>query len=482
MFCKDCGKDNDNHALYCGNDGIVLGEKSNKLKLSKTITRFCKDCGEPITSYDLYCKNCGSSLFEKSKSIHGVSKFEKDHTNDKELSARAKNIGQFDFKESFVHAALGFIIILLISLTISTAINKVIQEELLYDIGTFSDFKAVNFLDITMLFNCAKLNVGIFNGNYTLIDGSVSGIPFIALLIPFLIFFLIGVFKARKNNKLNQNFELKEILLTALFYGVLISFLSLIASSNKDMFMPYLNQRIVFKKKYVLFASLINSILISGLPLLLGYSFYEKTSNSKNRSDNFKELFNASFIFFISAFSVCLAVAIYSKLQLKDQLPNDIFDLLIIAQMGIYAFLMINFGTFKFIYELDLIDISLFNNIGILKEDLGSGGIIFLFLLVLIPVFLFYSYGRKVKRTGRGNILYSSIFYSLLMGILAYLTYGIMSGSGGLEIFDGLVNYQINFGFKFYYSIISSFMLSILSSSAGYFLSKDNKSEVSGIE
>ena len=68
------------------------------------------------------------------------------------------------------------------------------------------------------------------------------------------------------------------------------------------------------------------------------------------------------------------------------------------------------------------------------------------------------------------------------MEILSYLTYWIMNSSGGLEIFDGLVNYQIKFGFKFCYSIISSFMLSILSSSAGCFLSKYNKGEVSGVE
>lgn len=476
MFCRYCGQDNDEHSIYCGNDGVVLHSGVRNINLRRDNTRFCKDCGQAIKSYDIYCSKCGNSLYEKIKKSKAI---EIPIVKDAKVFKGTSNIsGSFDIKGSLIQAAIGLGIVLLISLIIASGINGVIQEELSYEFGLPMEFKVTNFLDVGLLINVVNLKFGMVSEYSHMASATFSGAPFLFILIPFLVFFALGIYRGRKNNKMNQSINLKDIALIGLSYGLVLSLLSLIASSDKSMYIPYLGEQITFQKNYLIFTALLNGTLISTISLLLGYGAYWKFSKNDDLIGNFAWLFNALFIFLTGALLVSLATGVYLKLALKESMFDSFADFMMFVQRGIYSFLMINLGTFNLFQDFSGQTMSLFKNIDAIKYDFGNGSLIFLYILILLPIFLFYMHGKKVKQNGNGNIIYTSLAYALLVGVLAYLTYGKLTGTGGGGFFDDVFSTSASIGFKFIYSIIGSFVLAILSSLAGFFLSKEDKREV----
>lgn len=476
MFCRACGEDNTEHSIYCVNDGVLLINKTRTINLRKDNTSFCKDCGQASQSYDIYCSNCGQSLYEKTKqsSIKEVSNL----ISSKKIAIDKNIAGKFNIKRPLIQSFSAFGIIFLIGLIISSGINMVIQEGLASVFDLPVNIKLVNFLDIGLLLNIVNLKFSLLSEYYNIGSATLTGVPFLFVLIPFLVFFIMGIRRGKINKSLGEAIDLKEFIFTALFYGIILSIISLMASIDRSTYIPYIGEQISFQKKYILSTAFFNGTLISSLSLLLGYGLYWKISKDDSLVGNFKYLFDASFIFLSGLVVVSLAVLVYFKIFLNDNLLNNFGDFFIIGQFGIYTFLMINFGSFTLAEDFFGDQVSLFKNISEIKYTFGNGSVVFLYMAILIPFILFFIYGNKAKKDGKNNIIYTSIVYSLLVGILAYLSFGKLMGTGSEGILDEIFSTRVSIGFKFIYSIIGSFILSIGSALAGYFLSKDGKKEV----
>lgn len=62
MFCKHCGMQNIDGALYCSQDGLPLVGLSETVYVIKDNIRFCKSCSYENGEESQYCTNCGISL------------------------------------------------------------------------------------------------------------------------------------------------------------------------------------------------------------------------------------------------------------------------------------------------------------------------------------------------------------------------------------------------------------------------------------
>lgn len=481
MFCRDCGEDNKDYHNYCSRDGASLYKNNKKINLTKTKARFCKECGQDTKSYDIYCTECGTSLFEKKKKESFIEMPDIKEGIRFTESKGAKEA--LNLKSSLISSVTGFGIIMLLSILASTFMNFVIKDELRQGIGFAMDIKIFKIWDFALLFNATNLKFIISSlGGLGGMSGTsaVAGTPLILLLIPFIIFFFIGIYRGKINNKLGKGFDLKGALVMGLSYGLMLTLIALIGSLKMEVFIPGMDG-ISLQKRYLIITALINGTLISLISFMIGYAVYWKTSKNNNLVAGFEWLFQGLFMFLIIAVTVNLITGIFIKFIAKASSSNLFANFVMMSQMGIYAFLLANLGSFTLAEDYIADSLSIFKNTDAIKNMFGGKAIFFLYLGILLIIAVFFLYGKKSKEKGSKNILFTTIVYSLVVGVIAYLTYlklnGYNSGMGYMGMFDELFDMSIGMGFKFIYPLIGSFVLSTCSMFAGYLLASENKSQ-----
>lgn len=475
LFCKNCGKSNEEHSLYCSKDGAFLHSTKSNISLRKGNVKFCKSCGQSVQSSHLYCFNCGHSLFNSPKK------------GSKKTSGKKKNMGlEFHFKDIVKPSLIGFAMLFVISIILMVVVNSSMEEFLIEEFDISMDVKLLKPMDLVLLLNSTDFTLNtLANNSYGIGSVSLSGIPIVFILAPFLIFFIMGVYFAKTNKKLERSIDLKRILFIGLSYGVILSLISIINRGEISLSMPYIRERIAFKRNFSELTSFIDGTLICVLSLLIGYTVYWKFSKKDRIIGSCKFLFDGLFLFFSSILLVSITTAIASKLIPEINLLNENKNLLELGQLGVYTFLMIHLASFKImggaLGEFDQEKISLLTNTEYIKNEMGNEALIFLYVMELVVFISFFIYGKNAKRRGDKNIVYTTITYSILMGILAHITYIKMFGTGSLELFGELgevLSGSVSFGFSIMNTIISSFILSTLSSLAGYFLAKKDQGKV----
>lgn len=464
MFCRVCGQDNDESALYCSRDGEVLIGRSDSFTSVSSEINFCKDCGGKVLPSDLYCGSCGSSLYtvEEAQGLN----------IDKAIKEGSLASG-FDIKNLLKYSLIGVGLVLLISLISSSFINTKIRDLVALETDLYIEQNLINFLDLTSLFNISSLMVSFKNNGMSLFSLNLKGMAFIMALLPLLIFTLMGLYISRDARKKEQKFTLKEGLFIALTYGVLIALLSVFASRKTQLNIPaFFNigdyGTIEFTKRYGFLASLTKASLIALFSLGLGNGLYSFFRGLKTR--NFSNLSIASLILMVSSIFTVLFVIFLSRDDgIYYESAADIAMIIPLVQVFIYGLLFINMGSLKLMVEGRTTNLSLFKNMDLMKGELE--GIQFAYLGLFISMLGFFLHGRRSKKRGQamGEIFYAPAIFALGLGILAYLSRLNINVNDLLD--SGLASIGLfSLEFSLVSMVLGSFIINSLSSLAGYFL------------
>ena len=192
MFCRVCGEDNDESAIYCSQDGQVLREGGGSFTMLAGDVGFCKSCGEEALKSDLYCSSCGQSFYrlESSKG-----------KNIDELIKEVSSSENFDIKNLLKYSLIGLGIILVISIMASTFVNNAFIEVLAEETDMYLDQKLLSFLDLSTMMNASSLKMDLASGGSSLLNLSLDGSIFMLTLIPIGVFSLIGAYMAYEGDK-----------------------------------------------------------------------------------------------------------------------------------------------------------------------------------------------------------------------------------------------------------------------------------------
>ncbi len=466
MYCQKCGQYNDDNSNYCSNDGVFLLGNKNNVFMTKNEIKYCKYCGEKVESHSLYCSSCGQSLFhvDMKRTINKESKSK----NQSIIKDKFKNI---DFKHPLKVAGIAFIILLVVSVIISIVMNQKINSEILdiLELDINIDNKFLNFIDYALLSHLLGATIKVTLSGYGCKILKFRGGLYLYILIPSIIFIVLGILRGRKDLKEERYFNPIDAALVGLYYGLGLLILSFCNFKKINIPIPYIRKHITIAKEYSFLGALFNGLMIALIFYLAGYGIYMLIKKENKRFFKYRYIFNGIFLLTLGYIISLIAYMIVFRGHIisADFIEFEDFDIVTILQYPAYLWSLINFNTFTSSGVYNLVNISLLKNVDILKEVLGKGRLIVLYLLTFIPFILFFFQGRKERGAGTGNLylnlVYNSLTYSLLMTFFAVGSFMYMNVDNEMII---------SMGFKAVETFFSCFVFSYLISLSGAFLTK----------
>jgi len=267
MYCKNCGKPNQDWSNYCIHDGTVLALGTHEAVNSVTVTKrsFCPDCGNGASEKDNYCRECGQSLFaikENECEVLPVNKIS--------LPKVAFSIPSL-LKKVLIPAIIAFIIMLALNVLSFRSIHsfyeevffsifQVSPEHMAEEMGAMFDTTVeppgplIGLTDHIMLSHGVSptYHMELTNhvSSYTESGGgelSLKGTFVILLLLPFIALFAAGIVYRRKNEEVSlQNF-LTGAMGIGLLYSLLLLILSFFSGFNYKLDLSEAGERIIFE-------------------------------------------------------------------------------------------------------------------------------------------------------------------------------------------------------------------------------------------
>lgn len=456
MFCKVCGTENDPSSIYCSNDGIALHSGTNDYTIKKGNFSFCRECGEETLKSDLYCGNCGSSLYgvEKSKKILSTN-----------MVKEAKIPLGFNIKGLFKFSLIASGIIFVLALISSGMINAKFVDMLASEIGQSLDVKILNVFDALAMLSASTLKLNLGALGQSAMEISLDGMFFIVILIPILLFAFLGGFLSRKYDKKEM---LKEYAFTGLIYGLLMAIMTIFASRNLEVNIPFAAgfpgfETITIGKKYSFFTGFFNSLIISFFAMNFGNGIYNFIKEFKSKKYTYLSV--ASVILALSMiFTLMATMFMTSDDAIYGSSMRDIAELgssLAKGQVFIYSLILINMGTFNIRLDGDIERISALSNREFLNDGILSSGYLYSGLLISIAGFFLYGRNMKKRKKTIKDLIYVPAIFALGLTILAKIS-SVRLTSNLMPIMSFESSHILTF--------LGSFLMAVLGSLAGYFI------------
>lgn len=488
MFCENCGTENKDYSTYCINDGSKLRENNININMTKQKLKYCSECGSDMNDFSTYCSGCGESTFTIAKASEkntntSFKKLSVDKIPKKISSTIANNI---DLKRILSLGVIGFISVFIMGLIFSSFVNNVIAK----DFGAiFAKSKLISVKDMTLLFNSLKFDLSLFVNGSEAIASFEFG-TMLLLIVPFIVFTIIGIVSYNFDMKKNSKFNILNLLLPGLIYGVFLFLLSLIGRSSLEIPFWGFGMNIELVKVFGAFSILLRGVLISGISMMFGYGLYSKIKKNKGIIYNYDSIFNGIFNFIIALTLIFVLVNISISIYAIDDLGiNSFLDTegagyTILAALFAtpYIFLFSNFSSLRMLEVTENIN----ENFSIFKFDDGFYSNMFVdfqpivYIGVLIIFAVLFIEGRKIKQNHGEDIkgvIYTSATYTLCMAVLSYLISISISVDGPnlylIEYFERFDYLSLTFGFKIVSVILGSFLLALLSTFSGYLLTNN---------
>ncbi|WP_078543526.1 zinc ribbon domain-containing protein [Litchfieldia alkalitelluris] len=472
MFCNHCGTKNPEGALYCSNDGVALTQVSERVQLVREEMRFCKNCSHESGLVGNYCSSCGTA-FEKVTEKVETEKVSLTATSTRLFTPSAQSsegfLATLTDRNHLIHSlkyiGIAIVTLFIISWITSSSANSVLQETFSGDLGPLAEgLKLISMTDVFMLNHMASLDYTVETGFFEAQLKTSSGL-FLLLLIPAIIFILIGYFMQRKCIDSTMVERLTRSLSFAIVYGVIVGVISLFAGVSTKFEDPtgFVGE-ITASADYSFFESIFNAVIISFIFTTVGSLI---GLAKEQRLINYQ--YGLSITRAIVTSVIGLAISIVAGIVLLQSneeitIDNGTADTILASQVGGYLWSISQFNglTLNAVSYDEEITAS-YSLLGgakasedeaEFKEMFGEiSGI--LWLLVLIPIGLHFWAGTQLRKATQGNLLYELVAYAVAFGIVNVLLVWISKLTVTTNFDDA---FTVSFGF----STISTFIISTI--------------------
>lgn len=478
MFCNHCGTKNPEGALYCSNDGAALLQVSEKVRLHREEMKFCRHCSHENTLAGSYCPACGHTLEKVIENQEEKGKTESASPAQMAESFLSKQgfIGRILDRKKLIHTAafagISVVVLFIISAIISALINQFIRKELLADLGPLADgIKLISMSDVYMLTHMAsvdfKLGTGFFEGALQ----TTSGL-FLLLIIPAIIFIIVGFFMQRKYKESSMAERLVHCLSFSVIYGVIAGVISLFAGGSTTIADPsgYIGA-MTASADYPFFESVFNAFIISliftAVGSVIGLAKEQRRANLQYGLSISRAIINT-----VIGLAVSMVIGFF-LIQSNEEIKigEEKVDAVIASQLGGYIWNVAQFGSLNL--DIDAYGEEVQASYSLLggakasedeesfKEDL-SGIKLILWVFVLIPLALHFWAGHMLRKSSQGNLLYELGAYAIAFGLVNALFVTISKLSVTTNL-DGV--FSLSFGYS---AIVTFFITAIFAFAVSY--------------
>ncbi len=438
---------------YSKEDGNILDISNlNNLKLEKIENNNCSNCNfENEQSYN-YCKNCGETLYK-------VKRIEKEEKLNKKINL-IKNINIInDFKNVNKKKVIATS---LVSILILLAISLIIKIFISIDASPIDAI--INPLHIILAFNLGNLHgysssmlgSGAINIRLGLLE---------ILIVPIISLFISNMIFMRKEHK-----DLKALFINSIAvgvsYSILLLFISLISNIRLN-FSEMIQYGMSLDIRYSYLSVLFNGFLIGFLSTYwFGFSKEHKKENTY--FNLLKKAINTVLIGYFIVFIIMIILSLYDASFLYELGISDYSDMiglnLILSQVSSYIWSFANFIPV-------ILNNQIISALGMTSSGLFFNTKLILYSTMAISFIILLITGCNIKhRYNEKNIkpiLIFSLFYSIIMGILALFSSINIDGNISLIQMNSYKS-SIYMGSNVFITMILSFVYSYLVSGLGY--------------
>lgn len=502
MYCSKCGKNNEDYALYCANDGYDLQRSSNAICLKPIEAGYCSACGAAMARHTAYCSACGEeagSHVEVQPSVTTFFKPANAVSSRPAISPLGINFKTY-LKKGMLGGFAAIVALLLLCMIISIALNKQIPElmsednpviEILNQYEVDSDFKIFGIPETAMAVNLISSSMHITGG-----DG-LSGAPefnihvglITLLLVPLTALIFGGYLSARFYRLSGIRESLMVSMAIGLYYGGGLLIISRLAGFTKqigmDMDMYYFDQlpKLIYSFSWV--EALLIGWLLGTCFSWMGYKLYTLIHTDKKRLLKESAVAQAIRAVVISVAALSLLAFVFVVMKIGHQVPFTAV-LFVAPQLGLYLFNLAHLGSLRFGGEEEKVQYSLFSGVHVSGEEIGLygssqtfdflDGYVYcgLFVAFVILMWVGYRYVRSLRQSTNifSSIGIFSVTYGAVMAVLSKLSSIGITMAGGGQAEDRWMMDTFFADFHMGYIFLSGFIISLVLLLVGSFISQ----------
>ncbi|WP_455542229.1 hypothetical protein [Intestinibacter sp.] len=426
---------------YSKEDGQYYRNLNNKkFVLRRKNKEYCSNCKTKNNLNSIYCKECGADLESISKRTYDFS--------------IGNVISNINIKDSFKVAGFATLILLAVSL--------VLKQILGITLGNYISY--VSVFDVLLLANGGSLSI-FTNANGMMNYGSsynftIQICALILLVLPVICMTVSYRLFIRQKNS-DELVLFRQAIGVGIVYGVILTVLAFLSRNSLSVGNGYLSSgySLIYGVNFI--SVLFRGILLGFLSIL--YIGINKEYRENNMYlDIFKQVVNTVLLGYLIVF-VLLALGYFIGLSYVYEFGisgsiSNINIFVVISQLAAYiwGFANLNFVT---IGSQNMFLPNLFSTS--ISMDFKLCLVAFVALSSLILFISGMKLNNKYKNKAKKITLIFSVFYAIIMGVLAIFTYVNVNGGS-------LLGFNIQMNMSMIFTIITSFIYSFVVTFIGF--------------
>ncbi|MDQ0206944.1 zinc ribbon domain-containing protein [Alkalicoccobacillus murimartini] len=453
MYCKQCGTKNSSEALYCQHDGVALTDiKDKKPTLIDQGNQHCSTCGGDLMRHARYCTTCGTGTeVNRISTVQASTPFvpESPHTQSETTP--------LSFVKLAIYPIAALIILSIIAAMFAGSLNNFIADEFFDGFGFGVSINIISFIDVLMVLHSVSLTFNLVEQDMMNMDLLMQGGLVFMLLLPAIVFSIVGFLIGRK--KIGQSIQQKaiHILVPAVIYALLLSIVSLFATRTTDILDAGFFGTFSLTASYGFFSAFIHGFVISALFITVGL-----TLSLASHNFSYLSAFKRAVIHSVACLLVLTAaVGMTSDLSKEDYDDQTLPYVALLSQLGSYTWHISQLSTISadidFYYEKYSVSYSALTGAKVtpeddyVKEDIEEvfGGARF---FVLIPILIHGLAGFLWVSRQRTSLLRAVVAYAVSVGLIHSVVIWLTSFS--LTFWEGSVQIGSSWFIGFFISTL----------------------------